>query len=741
MGWVRTCFFAVTVFSVVYPAKAMEWETAVQRQKVDQKIAEVQAEIQKGPYQADEDSLKNYQVPDWYQNAKFGIFIHWGLYSVPAYANEWYSRNMYQQGDDAFKHHVETYGPQLRFGYKDFIPLFKAEKFDPGHWADLFKDAGAQYVVPVAEHHDGFAMYNSDFSDWTAVKMGPKQDVIGQLSDAFRSRGLVFGASSHRAEHWWFMNGGMKFDSDVQDPKYSDFYGPAEPDDSAPSEEYLRNWLARSCEIVDKYKPQVIYFDWWIGEKPQFKPYVLQFAAYYYDRASEWKKGVVLNLKDKAYIPGASVMDLERGSLKGINPNFWQTDTSLSWGSWGYLKDDHFKPPGSVLDTLIDTVSKNGNLLLNVGPKPDGTLPEEAAGVLREIGAWLRTNGEAVYGTRPWVQFGEGPTQAGVGKFNEAAADYQEGDVRFTRKGGALYVLTLVCPTHPLTITALGEKAQPDITVKKIALLGSPEEVEWKRGREALVIQPLLKPGFLPLAYKLDLDGFAWNELGIKKSDSGLAAQTSMQNYGAKPFEKEFSFSVDGKIVSSQLVTVGAENSASVTFSFETKKPGYYPISISVPGKDPLQGGGAVPLLGLTGEWLFKEGDQSRWKALAQKDSDWQKVQLPAHWEDHSNYTADNVYGWYRKHLSIPVQWKGHGLVLPLGKIDDVDISYFNGHEIGHMGTFPPKMSTAWNQERVYEVPAKWVHFGGDNVISIRVFDGTGGGGLYDGPLGPLDVK
>ncbi|HJT24456.1 MAG TPA: alpha-L-fucosidase, partial [bacterium] len=313
------------------------WESAETKAAVDKKLAEVETVIAKGPFKDDWDSLREHQVPDWYRDAKFGIFMHWGLYSVPAYANEWYSRDMYQPDitwDDAFKHHVATYGPQTKFGYKDFIPMFKAEKFDPAQWAKVFKEAGAKYIVPVAEHHDGFAMYDSDFSRWTAAKMGPKKDLIGMEAKAYKAEGLVFGCSSHRAEHWWFMSGGRKFDSDVQDPRYSDFYGPAAEDYSTPSEDYCRNWLARSCELVDKYHPQLLYFDWWIGETPAFQPYLKKFAAYYYDRASEWNQGVVLNTKDKAFVPGTAVQDVEKGKLPGVNPVPWQTDTSVSWKSW-----------------------------------------------------------------------------------------------------------------------------------------------------------------------------------------------------------------------------------------------------------------------------------------------------------------------------------------------------------------------------------------------------------------------
>jgi len=324
-------------------------------------------------------SLKNYSVPQWYMDAKFGIFIHWGVYSVPAFANEWYPRNMYIQGRPEFEHHVKTYGSQSKFGYKDFIPQFKAEKFDAERWVSLFKDAGAKYVVPVAEHHDGFAMYDCSFSDWTAAKKGPKRDIVGELAAATRKQGLFFGVSSHRAEHWWFFDGGRKFDSDVQDPQYDGLYGPAQMASPVshsdawrskdwtprPDAKFLEDWLARTCELADRYQPQLIWFDWWI-EQVVFEPYLQRFAAYYYKRAAEWQKGVAINHKFEAFPEGVAVLAIERGQLKDIRPFFWQTDTAISKNSWGYVKEQDYKTAGYIIGDLVDIVSKNGSLLLNV---------------------------------------------------------------------------------------------------------------------------------------------------------------------------------------------------------------------------------------------------------------------------------------------------------------------------------------------------------------------------------------
>ena len=259
-------------------------------------LQKIDSVIEKGSWKDTWESLSGYRVPEWYRNAKFGIFIHWGIYSVPAFGNEWYSRNMYIEGTPEFAHHVETYGKQFRFGYKDFIPMFRAEKFDPAVWADLFFEAGAKYVVPVAEHHDGFQMYKSGISHWNAYEMGPKRDVLGELKKCVEARGMVAGASSHRIEHWFFMGHGKDFESDIKEPmERGDFYWPAMPErphydlfsEPAPTEEFLEDWLVRTCELIDCYRPRILYFDWWI-QHSAVKPYLKKAAAYYYNRAAEW---------------------------------------------------------------------------------------------------------------------------------------------------------------------------------------------------------------------------------------------------------------------------------------------------------------------------------------------------------------------------------------------------------------------------------------------------------------------
>ena len=298
-------------------------------------------------------SLQRYEVPAWYLDGKFGIFIHWGAYSVPAFGNEWYPRNMYLQDHPEYAHHRETYGPQDTFGYKDLIPELTADRFDADQWAGLFRQAGARFVVPVAEHHDGFAMYDCSFSRWNAVQMGPKRDIIGELAEAVRKQWLIFGLSSHRAEHWWFFDGGMQFPSDVQDPQYADLYGPAQPRSTEPHQDFMEDWLARTCELVDKYQPQLVWFDWWI-ETPAFEPFLRQFASYYYNCGIEWDRGVAINYKHQAFPETAAVYDIERGQLTDTLPLFWQTDTSISKNSWGYVKEQSYKTATSIVGDLVD---------------------------------------------------------------------------------------------------------------------------------------------------------------------------------------------------------------------------------------------------------------------------------------------------------------------------------------------------------------------------------------------------
>ena len=469
-------------------------------------LKEVDAIADQGPFRPDWESLQKYEAPEWYKDAKFGIFIHWGVYSVPAFGNEWYPRNMYEPGFDAYKHHIATYGTQDKFGYKDFVPMFKAERFDPSAWADLFKKAGAKYVVPVAEHHDGFAMYDSGLSDWTAAKMGPHRDVIGDLSKAVRAEGLHFGVSSHRLEHDFFMGVGRKIPSDVNDPQYAAFYGPAQVgvinwgtpvgnDFTYVSPAWTDDWLARGAELVDKYHPDIVYFDWWIGQA-SIRPNLTRFAAFYYNRSLKYGDHVgVINYKDYAMQEHSAVLDLERGQLGEIRPLYWQTDTSVSNKSWGYIKDDTFKSPEFVVHQLIDIVSKNGNLLLNIGPRSDGTIPEEVQQVLLDVGTWLNVNGDAIYGTRPWRTYGEGPTKVAAGSFHDTdTAHYTAEDFRFTTKDHALYAIGLAWPTTGEAVIRSLAATVGSQSVQSVSLLGTDAKPTFQQRPDGLHVQLPAQP-------------------------------------------------------------------------------------------------------------------------------------------------------------------------------------------------------------------------------------------------------
>ncbi|MDF2790365.1 MAG: alpha-L-fucosidase [Neobacillus sp.] len=483
-------------------------------------LAEIDRVIAEGKFKDSWDSLSQYKLPDWYKNAKFGIFIHWGLYSVPAFGNEWYSRNMYIQGSKEYEHHIKTYGPHKDFGYKDFIPMFKAEKFDAEEWAQLFETAGARYVMPVAEHHDGFQMYKSELSHFNAYEMGPKRDILGELVESFEKRGIQLCASTHRIEHWFFMGHGKGFDSDIKEPLVSgDFYWPAmpEPDhqdlfSTDPSQEFLEDWLMRTCEIVDRYRPKIIYFDWWIHHSA-VKPYLKKFAAYYYNRAAEWNMEVAINYKHDAFMFGTAVVDIERGQFADQKPYFWQTDTTVAKNSWCYTKNNSYKAAKDIICDLVDIVSKNGSLLLNIGPKADGTIPKEDKEILLEIGVWLKVNGESIYNSKVWRVAEEGPTKIEEGQFTDSKTKvFTSEDIRFTVNGSYLYATVMNFPDDgKIKIYSLANKNASKLPhfhgiVKDISVLGFDEEPVWERTEHALVISTEKVRSEKPVVFKILVD-------------------------------------------------------------------------------------------------------------------------------------------------------------------------------------------------------------------------------------------
>jgi alpha-L-fucosidase len=333
--------------------------------------------------------------------------------------------------------------------------------------------------------------------------MGPKRDVVGEIAAATRKAGLVFGLSSHRIEHWFFFNHGKRFMSDVLDPKYADLYGPAHEENETPSPEFMADWLMRNIELVEKYQPQLFWFDWWI-EQPAMEPYRKSFASYYYNKGLEWNKGVVINYKNSSFPGNTAMLDIERGKLTGIREPAWQTDDALGYKSWGYIDNDNFKSAKYIINNLIDIVSKNGNLLLNIGPRPDGSIPQEEQDILLEVGNWLRINGEAIYGTRPWKTYGEGPTEVAGGSFSDAKdKPFTADDIRYTTKGNDLFAISMDNPSKPLMIKSLSTNAG---TITSVEMIGSNEKITWKQDKNGLQIKNSVNyPAKHAVVYKVAL--------------------------------------------------------------------------------------------------------------------------------------------------------------------------------------------------------------------------------------------
>lgn len=473
-------------------------------EKEQEYLQEIKRVIAEGPYDADWNSLSQFTVPEWFSKAKFGIFIHWGLYSIAAHNNEWYSRNMYIQEKEEWEYHRKMFGEHSKFGYKDFIPLFTAEKFDPDEWVKVFKEAGAKYIFPVAEHHDGFQMYRSDVSKYNAWDMGPGRDLLGELKDAAMKEKLVFCTSSHRAEHWFFMGHGKEFDSDIKEPlKRGDFYWPAmpEPDPQAlqsepyPTEEFLTDWLIRTCEIIDRYQPSLLYFDWWIQHEA-FKEVLKKLTAYYYNRGEQWGKKVAICYKHDAMMFGSGIVEVERGALAEPKPFHWQTDTAIAKNSWCYTDTLEYKTSRQIICNFIEIISKNGNMLLNVGPKGDGEIPMEDRKILREIGDWMHKNEAAVFGSRPWRKTAEGSVRVSEGQFTDnEELPYTKEDIRFTANGDSIYAFVMNFPRDgQVTIQSLADSDDQNIPnfhglIQKVSVLGFDTEVTYEKDAKGLHVR------------------------------------------------------------------------------------------------------------------------------------------------------------------------------------------------------------------------------------------------------------
>ena len=467
-------------------------------------------------YAANWKSLRTHPTPEWLRNDKFGIYTHWGVYSAPAFGTDgsWYAHSMYRQEHDQYKHHVKTYGPPSEFGYKDFIPMFTAEKFDAEEWADLFKQAGARFAGPVATHHDGFAMWDSALTKWNAAKMGPKRDVVGELADAFRGQGMRLVTAFHHSQNWWYYPHWVN-EYDTADPQYAGLYGPPHNEDAPPdldwrkaqdkpSKKYPDQWKGLLLEVIDKYEPDMIYFDFALAKIQEH--YRREFLAYYYNKEQEWNRDVVVTYKFHSLPPRVAVIDLEIGRMAELTIHDWITDTSVEFpASWSYVPGVDIKSVNRLVDNLVDRVSKNSYLLLNVGPKSSGEIPEPARECLLGIGEWLEVNGEAIFDTTPWTSYGEGPTKLEKDRAlseNEGEVEYTAEDIRFTVKDDNLYAICLDWPGEQVIIESLTRLYEEEIT--SVRMLGVDKELEWSMTREGLQItSPNERPCEHAYAFKI----------------------------------------------------------------------------------------------------------------------------------------------------------------------------------------------------------------------------------------------
>jgi len=462
-------------------------------------IGKIPAQTQQQDYQSNFLSLEKVNpVPEWFKDAKFGIYFHWGVFSVPAFANEWYPRNIYINGSLENKHHAEIYGDVSKWPYYNFMtgakdkqgnfvqfaPMLKSEggKFDPDEWAQLFADAGAKFAGPVAEHHDGFSMWASKVNPWNANDIGPKLDLVGLLTDAIRKKNMRIILSMH---HAYNITGYYENVPKTNDPKLQKLFG------QQGKEKNEAYWLAKHKEIIDNYNPDIIYQDFNLNAISQ--PILLQFLSYYYNKAAERNKQVVATFKDGLNTKCA-VLDYERGGPPDITDNYWLTDDAISSSSWCYTDGIGYYSSKQILHAFIDRISKNGNMLLNISPKADGTIPQEQKDVLLAMGAWLKKYGEAVYATRAWERYGEGPTKMGAAYgIMTTPTEGTAKDVRYTRSKDftTLYAILLGW-----------EKDQKEVLLKSF----SSDRIDCKNLKSVELINSEAGK-YLPLIFKQTTDG------------------------------------------------------------------------------------------------------------------------------------------------------------------------------------------------------------------------------------------
>lgn len=469
--------------------------------------------IAPGPFAPTWESLRAYhQAPDWFRDAKFGIWAHWSAQCVPE-QGDWYAQSMYQEGTPDYRYQVAHYGHPSRVGFKDIDGLWKAEHWDPEKLMDLYVRAGAKYFVALANHHDNFDCWDSTYQPWNSVKVGPHRDIIGTWADIARRRGLHFGVSVHAARAWNWLQAafgsdrtgplaGVPYDGrltkadgkgrwwDGLDP--ADLYGRAHPKGEKPDAAYRDKFFNRIRELEDRYRPDLVYFD---DRELPLGEVGLNLAANLYNGSAARHGGQVQAVITGTYLPPdkrhALVEDFERGYEDGAKPLPWQTCTCI--GDWHYKRGIRYKSVGQVVHTLVDVVSKNGNLLLSIPLRGDGTIDPDERAFLAGMEAWMNVNGSAIFGTRPWKIFGEGPTRIGGERFNEAKVTFGARDIRFTTKDGNLFAFVLGWPAdHRVTIAALADgppdRLLPD-RVTGVTLLGAKAPVRWSRDTKGLHVE------------------------------------------------------------------------------------------------------------------------------------------------------------------------------------------------------------------------------------------------------------
>ena len=466
-------------------------------------LATLSATAQKNTYTEDWVSLSRHnQAPDWFADAKFGIYFHWGVYSVPAYYSEWYPYFMYRKGTDVMEHHKKTWGDPSEFNYPDFVPMFKGGKFEADEWAQLFQDAGARFAGPCAQHHDGFALWDSEVNPWNAADRGPHKDITGLMEKAIKKRDMRFITTFHHARNlqrhggnpsnWETYESHFAYDpacaTSSTDPDTAKLYG------NIPADEFHEYWFAQLKEVIDQYSPDIMWFDVWLKLIPS--EYRKKFAAYYLNEAAKKDQEVIIAYKQADMPSSVGVLDIEQGGKKDLSESVWLTDVTLSNKSWSYIEGQTYKTPEMVVRNMIDVWSKNGVVLLNVSPHASGVINREQQDILAEIGVWMKKHGEAVYGTRPFETIGFGHAKAADGDHggHSAKVKYTAHDGRFLRSkdGKYLYLFMLGKPEagSEIQIKALAQRNfYPEEGIKKITVMGSGAEAKWYFGDRNFVLQ------------------------------------------------------------------------------------------------------------------------------------------------------------------------------------------------------------------------------------------------------------